>query len=120
MEIPRMVRGKPGAWDPTTCLAWGEKFFGWLRGQIAADEQRAVQQNSETDSAGEHQPASRVAVWRVRFTPKSGVSVSRLDEAGVTDVEGGEDRVGFLPRWYWEDVLKKSSGTGGRKVAPSG
>ncbi|KAL1727895.1 RAI1 like PD-XK nuclease-domain-containing protein [Schizophyllum commune] len=120
MEIPRMVRGKPGAWDPTVCLAWGERFFGWLRGQIAANEQRAVQQNSETDSAGEHRPASRVAVWRVRFTPKAGTAVSRLDEDGVADVEGGEDRVGFLPRWYWEDVLKKSSGTGGRKVAPSG
>ena len=117
MEIPRMVRGKPGAWDPTTCLAWGEGFFGWLRGQVAADEQRVVQQSLETDPAGENRPA---AVWRARFTPKSGVSVSRLDEAGVTDVEGAEDRVGCLPRWYWEDVLKKSSGTGGQKVAPSG
>ncbi|KAI5833705.1 hypothetical protein K523DRAFT_342151 [Schizophyllum commune Tattone D] len=110
MEIPRMVRGKPGAWDPTVCLAWGERFFGWLRERIgdASDDQ--------PNATSIHQPA---AVWRVRFVPKSGVTVSRLDTEGVADVEGGEDRVGFLPRWYWEDVPKKSSGTGGQNVAPS-
>ncbi|KAI5892903.1 RAI1-domain-containing protein [Schizophyllum commune H4-8] len=112
MEIPRMVRGKPGAWDPTVCLAWGERFFGWLRGNVGDAS------GDQPDATNGHQAA---AVWRVRFTPKAGVSVSRLDVAGVTDVEGGEDRVGFLPRWYWEDVLKKSPTNSGqtRRVTPS-
>ncbi|KAL1666853.1 RAI1 like PD-XK nuclease-domain-containing protein, partial [Schizophyllum commune] len=110
MEIPRMVRGKPGAWDPTVCLAWGERFFGWLRERIGDAS------GDQPNATSIHQPA---AVWRVRSVPKSGVTVSRLDTEGVADVEGGEDRVGFLPRWYWEDVLQKSSGSGGQNVAPS-
>lgn len=27
-----------------------------------------------------------------------------LDESGVEDVMGGDDRVGFLPRWYWDEM----------------
>ena len=107
-----MVRGKPGAWDPSVCLAWGERFFGWLKESIGDAN------SDQSNATSKHQLA---AVWRVRFVPKSGVTVSKLDEDGVADVEGGEVRVGFLPRWYWEDVLKKSSGTGsGQNVAPFG
>ena len=36
--------------------------------------------------------------------PKTGVSAVLCDDVDVSDVEGGEDRVGFLPRWYWEQV----------------
>ncbi|KAL1740560.1 RAI1 like PD-XK nuclease-domain-containing protein [Schizophyllum fasciatum] len=95
MEIPRMVRGKPGAWDPAVCLAWGEAFVAFLKGGDG---------NTAKDGAASAPCDTGPAVWRVRFTPKAGVSVSRLDEAGVADVVGGEDRVGFLPRWYWEEL----------------
>lgn len=84
VQIPRLVRGKPGAWDPNVCLAWGDRFLSFLRNTIKG--------------------SSRSNVWRIKFTSKTGVSATLLDDVGVRDVEGGEDRVGFLPRWYWEEM----------------
>lgn len=84
VQIPRLVRGKPGAWDPNVCLAWGDRFLSFLRNTIKG--------------------SSRSNVWRIKFTSKTGVSAMLLDDVGVRDVEGGEDRVGFLPRWYWEEL----------------
>jgi RAT1-interacting protein len=89
MQIPRMVRGKPDAWDPQICLAWGDQFLTWLRAHVA---------NANSDDVPR--------VWRVTFTPRAGVTLALLDDAGVTDVIGGEERHGFLPTWYWEEVKK--------------
>ncbi|KIJ62856.1 hypothetical protein HYDPIDRAFT_93731 [Hydnomerulius pinastri MD-312] len=85
VQIPRLVRGKPGAWDPLICLDWGDKFLSFLYDTVETDTGRNV--------------------WRVIFTPKVGVTATLLDEAGVEDVMGGEDRVGFLPRWYWDEMV---------------
>ena len=85
MQIPRLVRGKPGAWDPLVCLDWGNRFLCFLKAQLEKEP---------------HQ--SGRSVWRVKFVPKDGVHVSMLNDAGVEEVVGGEDRVGFLPRWYWD------------------
>lgn len=84
VQIPRLVRGKPGAWDPNICLAWGDRFLSFLRNTIKGG------------SGGN--------VWRIKFAPKTGVFAVLLDDVDVRDVEGGEDRVGFLPRWYWEEI----------------
>lgn len=86
IQIPRLVRGKPGAWDPAICLGWGHRFLTFLKQTVL---------NQKNDS-----------VWRVRFTPKEGISVAMLDEDGVADVVGGEERVGFLPRWYWDETQR--------------
>ncbi|KAH7915603.1 RAI1 like PD-XK nuclease-domain-containing protein [Hygrophoropsis aurantiaca] len=83
IQIPRLVRGKPGAWDPLICLDWGSKFLSFLQDTVKSGSQRDV--------------------WRLKFVPKVGVTAVVLDEIGVRDVEAGEDRVGFLPRWYWDD-----------------
>ncbi|THH17911.1 hypothetical protein EW146_g3005 [Bondarzewia mesenterica] len=91
MQLPRMVRGKPGAWDPQVSLAWGQDFLSWLR-------------RSAQDQAGTSDRDARAQVWRVKFTPQSGVDMVLLDEAGVKEVEAGEERVGFLPRWYWKEL----------------
>ncbi|KAF9238550.1 RAI1-domain-containing protein [Melanogaster broomeanus] len=84
VQIPRNVRGKPGAWDPLICLDWGDRFFSFLH--------NTVRTNTGKD------------VWRVTFTPKVGITATMLDEAGVEEVVGGDDRVGFLPRWYWDEI----------------
>ncbi|THU84181.1 RAI1-domain-containing protein [Dendrothele bispora CBS 962.96] len=84
IEIPRMVRGKPGAWDPSVCLDWGFRFLTFLRDTVRA---------SDADS-----------IWRVSFVPKKGVHVMKLDSAEVAVVENGEERVGLLPRWYWDKI----------------
>ena len=88
IQIPRLVRNKPGAWDPVLCLDWGNRFLTFLKATI-----------QDSSSSGE---GTGTRVWRVRFTPNVGVGVVLLDEEAVKDVQGGEDRVGFLPRWYWQ------------------
>ncbi|KAI0034723.1 RAI1-domain-containing protein [Vararia minispora EC-137] len=85
MQIPRMVRGKPGTWNPQICLAWGDQFLTWLRAHVGRGDATEVP-----------------AVWRVSFVPRTGVKLVRLDETGVSDVVNGDDRYGFLPTWYWE------------------
>ena len=70
IQIPRQVRGKPGAWDPSICLDWGRRFLAFLRSAITSQSS-----------------ASHRSVWRVRFSPSDGVSVSPLDEGGVEIVQ---------------------------------
>jgi RAT1-interacting protein len=86
VQIPRLVRGKPGAWDPLLCLDWGNLFLTFLKSSICG--------GSDTSS-----------VWRVKFIPGSGVRVEELGPSGLEEVVNGEDRVGFLPSWYWEEVM---------------
>jgi len=84
VEIPRLVRGKPGTWDPSICLEWGDRFLTFLQNTV--------------------QPSSGREVWRVTFEPKVGVAAAMLTDVEVDGVVNGEERVGFLPRWYWDEV----------------
>jgi len=92
MQIPRMVRGKPGSWDPTVCLDWGERFLAFVKAAV----QGGVRSGPD---GGVEEPA---VVWRVDFEPGVGISVNKLGPDAVEEVQAGSDRVGFLPRWYWE------------------
>ncbi|KAG6821330.1 hypothetical protein H0H93_000191 [Arthromyces matolae] len=85
IQLPRLVRGKPGAWDPLICLAWGDQVISFLKD--------VVRSNGSEDAS----------IWRAKFTPGKGITVTLLEAADVEDVRGGEDRVGFLPTWYWEE-----------------
>ncbi|CAG8447267.1 11407_t:CDS:2 [Ambispora gerdemannii] len=40
LEIPRIVRGKPGMWDPTICLNFANQFLEWLRKVVVIDDPR--------------------------------------------------------------------------------
>ncbi|KAH7884805.1 RAI1-domain-containing protein [Phlebopus sp. FC_14] len=90
VQIPRLVRGKPGAWDPLICLEWSDKFLSFLQETIPTTREKDV--------------------WRVTFVPKVGITATVLDEAGIQDVVGGDDRIGFLPRWYWDEVMATPAG----------
>jgi len=96
IQLPRLVRGKPGAWDPLLSLNWGYQFLTSLKDVIRKEA------GIENELA--------VAVWRAKFVPGSGVNVERLDAPAIEDVVGGEDRVGFLPRWYWEEIQAEERG----------
>jgi RAT1-interacting protein len=89
IQIPRLVRGKPDAWDPLVCLEWGHMFLTFLKNIVR-----------------EHNTDPDPRVWRVKFIPRVGVKVSLLDKSGVEEVEAGESRVGFLPKWYWDELEK--------------
>lgn len=87
MQIPRLVRGKPGAWEPSLCLDWGHRFLLFLKENIAACPDK-----------------SERSVWRAKFSPATGVSVMLLGDEEVQQVEAGEDRVGSIPSWYFDEV----------------
>ncbi|KAJ7170847.1 RAI1-domain-containing protein [Mycena crocata] len=93
VEIPRLVRGKAHAWDPARCLRWGDAFLRWLQTQIAGF------QNGE-----EQERPPQKTVWRATFRPREGVELRLLDAREVAEVVAGEERVGFLPQWYWDEV----------------
>ena len=88
MELPRLVRGKPHYWDPHLCLHWGNTFLNFLQSQIPSGKKKDKTHN----------------VWRVTFTPGTGTTLRLLDEAEVQEVVASEDRVGFLPRWYFDTI----------------
>ncbi|KAI0751676.1 RAI1-domain-containing protein [Daedaleopsis nitida] len=98
IQLPRLVRGKPGAWDPQICLGWGQRFITSLKELLATQ----LEQSSTSDEA------ARPRVWRVSLNPKNGVKLSPLDEAGLKEVADGEDRIGFLPTWYYNLVATTS------------
>ncbi len=87
-----MVRNKPGGWDPLVCLDFGQRVVSFLNDTI---------QKAGQSSKG---PSDTVPVWRVKFVPDSGLSLTELEPADVAEVVNGEDRVGFLPRWYWDEI----------------
>ena len=113
MHIPRLVRGKRGAWDPTVCFDWGQRFIAFLKSTVRAAGGNAQATQSELSGDAHQSMASgrcanfvdnKPPVWRVVFRPNEGVSVTRLGDIGVREVEAGEDRVGFLPRWYFDKI----------------
>ena len=95
IQLPRLVRGKPHAWDPQICLQWAQQFIALVKTQLA--------EQSPPDN--EHSEACSPRVWRITFTPKDGVKMHALDDEGIKDVQSGEDRVGFLPSWYYKGVV---------------
>ena len=94
-------------------------------------QSRAKDTEKTNDERKETERTNEPTVWRVSFTPQQGVSVRVLDEEEVDDVRGGEDRVGFLPRWFWEEMrldinqenmghIQTQSGVGKRDGIPPG
>lgn len=88
-----MVRGKQDAWDAQICLLWGDRFLTWVKSNVTVE--------SDNVAPG--------AVWRVKFTPRVGVELTLLREEERREVQAGEDRVGFLPRWYFKEIQEASS-----------
>ena len=99
-----MVRGKQDAWDPQICLSWGEKFLMWLKSSVG-----------ESSSGSDN--ATSESVWRVKFTPRVGVELALLSEEERREVEAGEDRIGFLPKWYYTEIQDASSQSAQRSAS---
>lgn len=93
IELPRLVRGKPHAWDPFLCMNWADSFLDHLKKHVPNQEAKHKKRD----------------VWRVKFTPGTGVVLKQLDEAGVAEVENGEERFGFLPNWYFDELRLMSA-----------
>ncbi|GJN90006.1 hypothetical protein Rhopal_003001-T1 [Rhodotorula paludigena] len=110
LEIPRLVRGKPHAWDPAACLASAKELLAFLHAQIKAHEATQRAEAALADACDLEDAGMREwPVFRVSFDPaKRLVSLRKLtsDEvrgevwAAKRPVEGeeseGDGRIGFL------------------------
>ena len=114
VELPRLVRGKQGAWDPNVCLTWGDEFLSFLKSALEnwhSDDRETMPRAPSDDadnSSVPHRQRDEESVWRVSFTPGNGVELVQLDEKGVEEVRNDEERVGFLPTSYWKTVASVS------------
>ncbi|QRV89694.1 nuclear 5'-3' exoribonuclease-interacting protein, Rai1p [Ceratobasidium sp. AG-Ba] len=118
MGLPRMVRGKPGAWDPNTCLVFIGKLLRFIRMTLEADDRKsredtagvvAEERSAESEKAGDR-VETRPAVWRLSIPPNArNVTLRKLDQEEVEVVRNGEDRVGFLPTWFYNSVMSVHS-----------
>jgi RAT1-interacting protein len=95
LEIPRIVRGKgPHSWDAGVCLNFANQFLQQLRRNLTVDDGSTSQRR----------------VWRARLVPKQYIAVRELiAPEELLEVQGNEDRVGFLPAWYWKTIAKVSN-----------
>jgi RAT1-interacting protein len=86
-DIPRMVRTSSGQWNPQTCQDWALRALLHMTDVLS---QKAY-------------GGSPADVWRATFDPKAGLNLRKLEPREVEiSVRCGEDRIGFLPRDYWE------------------
>ncbi|KAG9102439.1 decapping endonuclease targeting mRNA [Ceratobasidium sp. UAMH 11750] len=114
LALPRMVRGKPGAWDPNTCLIFAGKLLQFVRTTLEADsressEDTAVAEGKSAEVEEEHErdhTRARPGVWRLGIRSNAQhVVLRRLSQEEVDIVRNGEDRVGFLPTWFYDSVV---------------
>lgn len=108
-HLPRLVRGKPHAWDPNLCLAWAKSFFDFVRESITNHPSSKPSNESPILTSDSQKNSRERRVWRVSFHPGKGVQMVLLDEAGVDEVRNGEERIGILPQWYWDKVASSES-----------
>ncbi|BGP63505.1 decapping endonuclease targeting mRNA [Rhodotorula toruloides] len=109
LDIPRLVRGKPHAWDPGACLASARSLLSFIHSTISS--------HPSTLSADEDYP-----VFRLTFDPSSRdgphVRLRELSREEVrVEVLGAkreEERVGFLLRRWVEEVRERRGRVGER------
>lgn len=120
LALPRMVRGKPGAWNPNTCLAFTGKLLQFIRSTLEEDhrstkpivdtsvaELAPVGETAEAASVPAQTPSQSQTVWRLRIRPgEQNVTLNKLGPDEVEVVRNGEDRVGFLPTWFWNSLTE--------------
>ncbi|KDN41152.1 RAI1-domain-containing protein [Tilletiaria anomala UBC 951] len=89
LEIPRLVRGKPHAWDPKACLNFAAALL---------DHIERLMRTSKTN-----QTAASPNVWRITWQPgQPEVAMRQLSEKQIAEdiTKGEQARFGILPREF--------------------
>ncbi|KZT41813.1 RAI1-domain-containing protein [Sistotremastrum suecicum HHB10207 ss-3] len=101
-RLPKLVRESTKQWEPGTCVQWAHETLQFLKRTVGT----ATGTVTRAGSPGDYESRAR-NVWRLRFEPGFGLKLWLLHESEVkSQVEVGEqERVGFLPKSYFEEML---------------
>jgi hypothetical protein len=79
---------------------------GYSTASVHAKDERRTAKGSGKQKLNMLNPTPTAQVWRATFVPHEGVHLRLLDVDEVADVERDDkvERVGLLPRWYWEEI----------------
>ncbi|KAK4335761.1 Decapping nuclease, partial [Rhodotorula toruloides] len=115
LDIPRLVRGKPHAWDPSACLASARSLLAFIHSTISSHPSTLASPSSSEDCP----------IFRLTFDPSSPTGPTvRLRQLNAEEVrqevlgakrEG--ERVGFLVRRWVEEVMARRMRVGERQTA---
>ncbi|BGP25699.1 decapping endonuclease targeting mRNA [Rhodotorula toruloides] len=118
LDIPRLVRGKPHAWDPQACLASARSLLAFIHSTISAHPSTLAVSSS---SSSEDHP-----VFRISFDPSSsGGPHLSIRELSKEEVDGEVlaakrdlgNRVGFLSERWVTEVRERRSRVEERQTA---
>ncbi|EJU05097.1 RAI1-domain-containing protein [Dacryopinax primogenitus] len=95
-HLPRL--GLNAGWSATACLNWTNAALEYIRERLAS-EGRAVQEEAK--------------MFRIMFRPGEGLQVLTLADEHALAIQNGDhvERVGFLPKGYWEWVMRRRGTT---------
>lgn len=112
LDMPRLVRGKPHAWDPMASLNFAHAALTAVRKHIhAAMPFDACKPPRDAGEAVETYPVFRISLDMANPSSKT-LIVSQLSQEDVAaQVQGspGKDRVGFLPQSYYKFAVSHLS-----------
>lgn len=105
LELPRLVRGHPHAWDPHACLSLASAFLAHLHHVLDAD--RDAQRHAPDGQAARAGRVFRISrapggpAVHITALPQDEVDRMNIEAGSRQPAEGGEpQRVGILPEWY--------------------
>lgn len=110
LEMPKLVRGKPYAWDPQAGLNLADAMLNFVRETILQDEEAKRGGRDDSDAAESN---ATPPVYRLSFSPTTHtLSVTRLTPQQVSNEvvgksEGDIERVGFLPQAFYEWAMQR-------------
>lgn len=116
LDMPRMIRGKPHAWDPSVALNTASSLLYFIYESISgAESTRTAERRLREDEAKE--VPAQWPVFRISFQPGRPQASLQVQELPQQTDHGG--RVGMLTRSYIENVLERMARKTNRCVSVS-
>ncbi|KAK4701024.1 RAT1-interacting protein, partial [Phenoliferia sp. Uapishka_3] len=117
LEIPRLVRGKPHAWDPLACLASARTLLSFITHTISSCPPNQSHQSLFDSPTSATSDIKDWPVFRIEFTPTGNEPGLKIRELGREEVQEevlgakkAEERVGFLLE-RWVERVRTRRGT---------
>jgi RAT1-interacting protein len=120
LELPRLVRPKPHAWDPQALLSSANSILQFIKSTISSDAETQIFETSFTNLSSEDglELIKDWPIWRVSFDGDGELRVRKLEGVDRQELveRKSEDRVGFLTKRWVEGLREMRDEKGKRKT----